>query len=88
MTKKRILYVEDNPQNKRLVNKVLTAKGYQVLEAEDGLQGVDMALTERPDLILMDLAGGGLLGEPRHDVGGYPATEDQPRADGFQVGGE
>ncbi len=55
MTKKRILYVEDNPQNKRLVNKVLTAKGYQVLEAEDGLQGVDMALTERPDLILMDI---------------------------------
>ena len=55
MTKKRILYVEYNPQNKRLVNKVLTAKGYQVLEAEDGLQGVDMALTERPDLILMDI---------------------------------
>jgi len=55
MTKKRILYVEDNPQNKRLVNKVLTAKGYQVLEAEDGLQGVDMALTERHDLILMDI---------------------------------
>jgi two-component system, cell cycle response regulator DivK len=55
MAKKRILYVEDNPQNKRLVNKILTAKGFEVLEAGDGLTGVEMAIREKPDLILMDI---------------------------------
>ena len=53
---KRILYVEDNFQNKRLVRKILSAKGYEVLEADDGESGVQMALDERPDLILMDIA--------------------------------
>jgi len=55
MEKKRILYIEDNLQNKRLVRKVLSAKGYEVLEAEDGLTGIEAALRERPDLILMDV---------------------------------
>jgi two-component system, cell cycle response regulator DivK len=55
MTKKRILYIEDNPQNKRLVHKILTARGFAVLEAGDGLSGVEIALRERPDLILMDI---------------------------------
>ncbi len=55
MCKKRILYVEDNLQNKRLVFKILTAKGFEVLEATDGLAGVALALRERPDLILMDI---------------------------------
>ncbi len=53
--KKRILYVEDNPQNKRLVKKILSAKGYEVLEAEDGLTGIEMALNDQPALILMDI---------------------------------
>src|SRR5260221_789454 len=51
----RILYVEDNFQNKRLVKKILNSKGYVVLEAEDGLQGIAIAARERPDLILMDI---------------------------------
>ena len=51
----RILYVEDNFQNKRLVKKILNSKGYEVIEAEDGLQGVALAARERPDLILMDI---------------------------------
>ncbi len=55
MSKKRILYIEDNPQNKRLVRKLLTVKGYDVLEADDGLIGVEMAQCEHPDLILMDI---------------------------------
>lgn len=55
MEKKRVLYVEDNPQNKRLVHKILTAKGFAVLEAGDGLSGVEMAINEKPDLILMDV---------------------------------
>jgi two-component system, cell cycle response regulator DivK len=53
--KKRILYIEDNFQNRRLVNRLLTKKGYEVLEAEDGLQGIAIAAREKPALILMDI---------------------------------
>jgi two-component system cell cycle response regulator DivK len=52
---KRILCVEDNPQNMRLVRKILTHQGYEVLEAENGLIGVQIALEQQPDLILMDV---------------------------------
>jgi CheY-like chemotaxis protein len=55
MTQKRILYVEDNPQNQRLVRKILTAKGYAIIEAVDGPGGLETALRECPDLILMDI---------------------------------
>ncbi|MCC7447569.1 MAG: response regulator [Anaerolineae bacterium] len=55
MSAKRVLYIEDNFQNKRLVKKILNAKGYEVLEADDGLKGVDMVAQEKPDLILMDI---------------------------------
>lgn len=51
----RILYVEDNPQNMRLVRKFLNMAGYEMLEAVDGLSGLDMASKEEPDLILMDI---------------------------------
>jgi len=51
----KILYVEDNPQNMRLVRKILTAAGYQVIEAVDGLSGIATAASQMPDLILMDV---------------------------------
>lgn len=51
----RILCVEDNPQNMRLVRKILQREGYEVIEAEDGLSGVQLAQDEKPDLILMDI---------------------------------
>lgn len=51
----RILYIEDNPQNMRLVRKMLRMGGYEMLEATDGISGVDIALAEMPDLILMDI---------------------------------
>lgn len=51
----RILCVEDNPQNMRLVRKILKHEGYTVLEAEDGASGLAVAETEKPDLILMDI---------------------------------
>jgi two-component system cell cycle response regulator DivK len=50
-----ILIVEDSALNRKLVETVLKPHGYRVLSAEDGQQGVDMALRERPDLILMDV---------------------------------
>lgn len=52
---RKILYVEDNPLNMRLVRKILQNAGYKMLEAMDGLSGVEMAQNERPDLILMDI---------------------------------
>jgi two-component system, cell cycle response regulator DivK len=51
----RVLYVEDNPQNMRLVRKILKHAGYEVLEAEDGNSGLETAINEHPDLILMDI---------------------------------
>lgn len=51
----KILYVEDNPQNMRLVRKMLKREVYTLLEAVDGLTGVKMAEKEMPDLILMDI---------------------------------
>ena len=51
----RILYIEDNPQNLRLVRKMLNMAGYDMLEARDGLSGVAVAARELPDLILMDI---------------------------------
>src|SRR5260370_35199227 len=55
MTTKRILYIEDNFKNRRLVKKLLKLNGYEMIEAEDGLQGLAIAARERPDLILMDI---------------------------------
>lgn len=51
----RILYVEDNDDNIYVVKNRFTRAGFTVLVATDGEQGVAMASTERPDLILMDL---------------------------------
>jgi two-component system cell cycle response regulator DivK len=50
-----ILYIEDNLDNRVLVRRVLQAEGYQMLEAEDGLTGIEMAKAARPSLILVDI---------------------------------
>ncbi len=50
-----ILHVEDNPQNMRLVHKMLAASGYKLLEAPDGITGLEMTCQCVPDLILMDI---------------------------------
>jgi len=51
----RILIVEDNPENMRLLEMVLRAKNYTLLKATDGEEALDMAMRERPDLIIMDI---------------------------------
>ena len=56
MSSNRILVVEDNPDNMILICDILISLNYQVLQAVDGEQGVAMAESERPDLILMDLS--------------------------------
>ena len=52
----RILLVEDNDMNRDMLSRRLVRNGYEVLLAMDGQQGVDMALSEHPDLILMDMS--------------------------------
>ena len=52
---KRILAVDDEPHILKLVAFSLKAGGYEVLEATDGLSAVEVARTEQPDLVLMDV---------------------------------
>jgi CheY-like chemotaxis protein len=52
----KILYVEDNDDNIFMLKSRLTRAGYTVVVATDGAQGVAMAGSERPDLVLMDLS--------------------------------
>jgi len=55
MNNVRILYIEDNPENRLLVRRILEAEGYSVTEAADGPAGLEMAAQMRPDLILLDI---------------------------------
>lgn len=52
---KRILYIEDDFQNRRLIRKILMARGYIMLEAENAILGIESAIVDQPDLILMDI---------------------------------
>jgi len=55
MPQHSILYIEDNPENRLLVKRVLEVEGYRVVEAGDGLSGLKLAEKMTPDLILMDI---------------------------------
>ncbi len=52
---KRILVVEDQEDNRQIIRDLLTSAGYELVEAVDGEEGVRLAESERPDLILMDI---------------------------------
>jgi two-component system cell cycle response regulator DivK len=51
----KILIVEDNEDNRLLLHDILSFNGHDVLEAENGAEGISMAGREHPDLILMDI---------------------------------
>jgi CheY-like chemotaxis protein len=51
----KILIVEDNVQNRLLMVDILKIRGYDVLEARDGMEGLQMARDHQPDLILLDM---------------------------------
>ena len=53
--KSTILYVEDNPDNRMLVRRILTAESYKLLEATNAVQAINLLETTTPDLILMDI---------------------------------
>jgi len=52
----KILLIEDNEMNRDMLSRRLERKGFQVLMAVDGAQGIAMAKVESPDLILMDMS--------------------------------
>jgi two-component system cell cycle response regulator DivK len=51
----RILYIEDNHENRLLVKRILEAEGYLMMEATDGPTGLEVAAQMQPDLILLDI---------------------------------
>ena len=69
----KILLVEDNELNRDMLSRRLQKKGYEVAIAIDGAQGVQMARTESPDLILMDMS--------LPEIDGWEATRQIKNAD-------
>jgi two-component system cell cycle response regulator DivK len=55
MSAEKILIVEDNPLNMRLMRMTLRGKGYTLIEASNGEEALDKAVKEKPDLIIMDM---------------------------------
>lgn len=77
MAEGRILYVEDNFDNRILIKRVLEAEGYKVIEAEDGRRGYELAVAAPPDLILMDIN--------LPDVDGYTCTAQIRQVDALKT---
>ena len=76
---RRILVVEDNAKNLKLVRDVLQFSGYEVTEARSGEEGVELAGNRTPDLILMDLQLPGIDGvEALRLLRENPATRSVP----------
>ena len=73
----KILLVEDNEMNWDMLSRRLKRRGYEVVVATDGRQGVEMASSEAPDLILMD------MGLPVLD--GWQATQQIKQTSGIQT---
>jgi len=63
---KKVLVVEDNKDNLRLITYALERRGYEVIAAETGIRGVELAISERPLFIVMDIN--------LPDIDGYEAT--------------
>ncbi len=53
---RKLLIVEENQDNRELAIKVLKNKGYEIIEAVDGEEAIEKAISEKPDLILLDIS--------------------------------
>ena len=79
MSSGRILVVEDNALNLKLIRDVLQVAGFEVVEATTGEQGIVLAIESRPDLILMDLQLPGIDGtDALRSIRGDPRTHAIP----------
>lgn len=56
MNEKKVLYIEDNVHNRRIVRKFLNIHGFTVIEANDGLVGYEMICELKPPLVLLDIS--------------------------------
>ena len=75
----KILYVEDNDDNVFMLKNRLTRAGFTIIVATDGAQGIAMATSEQPDLILMDLTLPDINGEEAtRQIKADPATKRIP----------
>ncbi len=74
--KATILYVEDNPDNRMLVRRILLSQDYALLEAKNAFEAIDVLKTKRPDLILMDIN--------MPDMDGYTLTAKIKSMPGFE----
>jgi two-component system cell cycle response regulator DivK len=72
-----ILYVEDNKDNRTLVRRVLNAEGYDVLEAGNAAEALEVLDTDRPNLILMDIN--------MPDMDGYALTTMIKQKPGYET---
>jgi len=71
-----ILYVEDNPDNRTLVRRILLSEGYGLLEAKNATEALELLKTTKPDLILMDIN--------MPDMDGYTLTAKIKTTPGFE----
>ena len=76
---KRILVVDDHEDNRQILRVLLASAGYTMIEAPDGETALDAALSEQPDLILMDIQLPGLDGyEVTRRIKSNPGFHDVP----------
>ena len=75
-----ILIVEDNEKNRRLVRDVLQFKGYQTIESETGEEGLELARSRQPALVLMDIQLPGMDG-----ITALQRLRDDPATRGIRV---
>ena len=79
MYMKKILIVDDNATNLKLASFTVSSLGYDVVEAKDGPEGIEMAFKEKPELILMDIDLGKVSGiEAMHKIKENDSFRDTP----------
>ena len=75
----KILVVDDHADTRLLLNRILAKEGYQVIEAEDGITACAKAVSEKPDLILLDILMPGLDGfQALEYLKEFPGTQSIP----------
>ena len=75
-TKGTVLYIEDNPDNRLLVKRILLSEDYSLLEAQNAVDALDVLQNTHPDLILMDIN--------MPDMDGYTLTAKIKSLPGFE----